>query len=80
MLRSRSTKFIHKFSIACPAHLVATVMCITFAIIFAINTSVLGLMFSKLGEMDRRIDTIVGGVHGTVINTTLLDNNTSDWW
>ena len=36
MLRCRSTKFFHKFSVACPAHIVATALCVWFLITFSI--------------------------------------------
>ncbi len=58
LLTSRSTKFIHKFSIVFPAHIVAVVMCTWFLLAFIIVG--LGALNSseKIYALELRIKTL----------------------
>ena len=69
MLRSRSTKFIHKFSIACPAHIVATAICIWIALLMAIEGGVMVDSLSHFKALDARIADIerhIAPLNGTL--------------
>lgn len=66
MLRSRSAKFVHKFSVACPAHIVATTICSFYVIFMMIEGGVVFNAFEKFKTLDTKVAAIEG-----ILNMTL---------
>lgn len=67
MLRSRSTKFIHKFSIACPAHIVATTMCFWFLMVLTIGFAIQVQMQFRLDAVEQTISIIKNNTSTIVV-------------
>lgn len=66
MLTSKSVRLIHKFSIAFPAHIVATVMCVWFLIAFLIVGMISQHSSDRLTGIEKRI----------VMMETMVENRT----